>query len=94
MQMNTTMREITINAKLSLTEFRDEKTQELDLSNKGYGNEEAIIIGALLKVLFSSFLVSCVLCASFLLPPGNHPSNHSPAHSVCPLAHHHRSTTR
>jgi hypothetical protein len=51
LQSNTTLREITINAKLSLVEFRDEKTQELDLSSKGYGKEEGIIIGALLQVL-------------------------------------------
>ena len=52
-QTNTTLREITINGKLSLVEFRDEMTQELDLSSKGYSNEEAIIIGALLEVCSS-----------------------------------------
>ena len=50
MQTNTTLREITINQKLSLVEFRDEKMQELDLSRKDYRSEEAIIIGAMLQV--------------------------------------------
>ena len=63
--MNRTMQEITINEKLSLVEFRDEKTQELDLSGKGYKDAEAIIIGALLQVLFSSLSVSCCLYAFF-----------------------------
>ena len=75
--MNRTMQEITINAKLSLVEFRDEKTQELDLSGKGYKNTEAIIIGALLQVLFSSLSVSCCLYAFFhhslLLPSPIYP---------------------
>ena len=50
MQKNTALESITINAKLSLVEFRDGETTFLDLSRKGYGNEEAIIIGALLQV--------------------------------------------
>ena len=81
--MNRTMQEITINEKLSLVEFRDEKTQELDLSRKGYKDAEAIIIRALLQVLFSSLSVSCCLYAFFhhsLLPP---PSPIYPLLTLC-----------
>ena len=84
--MNRTMQEITINKKLSLVEFRDEKTQELDLSRKGYKDAEAIIIGALLQVLFSSLSVSCCLYALFhhpLLPPPQ--STHSLPSVLIPL---------
>jgi len=50
LQKNTALESITINAKLSLVEFRHGETSFLDLSNKGYGNKEAIIIGELLQV--------------------------------------------
>lgn len=49
LRTNTTLKEITVDAaKLSLVEFRDEKTRELDLQGKGYGAKEAIIIASLL----------------------------------------------
>ena len=73
-QTNTTLREITINGKLSLVEFRDGKTQELDLSTKGYGNEEAIIIGALLQVS-GLFPRSCVWVPTALVCAPTPPSN-------------------
>ena len=50
LQDNKTLESITINGKLDLASFRDGKTQSLDLSRKEYRCEEAIIIGALLKV--------------------------------------------
>ena len=50
LQDNKTLESITINGKLDLASFRDGKTQSLDLSQKEYRSEEAIIIGALLKV--------------------------------------------
>ena len=49
-QSNITLQSITINCELSFAEFRDGKTQSLDLSGKRFGDEEAIIIAALLEV--------------------------------------------
>jgi hypothetical protein len=63
-QVNRTLERITINSELSLVEFRDEKTQELDLSGKEYGAEEAIIIGALLQVTFSNSVLCLLLLDS------------------------------
>ena len=48
--INEKLESVTINEKLSLVEFRDAQITSLDLSDKGFGNEEAIIIGALLQV--------------------------------------------
>ncbi len=61
--MYTMLESVTINEKLSLVEFRDAQITLLELSKKGFGNEEAIIIGALLQVLvvLSSRNELCVL---------------------------------
>ena len=58
---------VTINKKLSLVDFRDAKNTWLDLSLKFFGNEEAIIIGALLQVtvVLSSRNKLCVLCFGY-----------------------------
>ena len=61
LQSNTALQSITINGKLSLVEFRDGKTQTLDLSRKGFEGEEAIIIAALLEVCVVSSLSAVVL---------------------------------
>ena len=58
-------------------EFRDGKTQELDLSSKGYEKEEAIIIGALLQVLGCFRAVVCGFPPGLFVP---HPVHSSCAH--------------
>jgi len=66
---------IIINSKLSLVEFRDGKTTSLNLSRKGYGNQEAIIIGALLQVLLYCFahvpVQTFTIVSNPVSPPGN-----------------------
>jgi len=69
LQTNTALKSITLNRKLSLVEFRDGKTTSLDLSSKEYGNQEAIMIGALLQVpYFHAFRLQ--------LTPVSSPPNH------------------
>jgi hypothetical protein len=43
--------ELTVNGKIPVASFRDEKVTELDLENKGYEAADGIIIASLLKVV-------------------------------------------
>jgi len=80
LQDNKTLEKITINSELSLVEFRDEKTQELNLSFKGYREEEAIIIAALLRVCFIA-RVSATGRLQILTTTHNHPQPPTTTHN-------------
>lgn len=49
-QVNPRIKSLTINAELDICPFRDKTVTALDLSNKGFGVEDVVVIAELLKV--------------------------------------------